>query len=183
MKRLLVLVSCLFVSQASFAADLRSQIRDLALQISGAVGSAPVSDAALADMLDQLQTIEAKLSGDGAGSGELYCEPLNSVYSYVTKTATGQHLGSFVDADLCTRAVATAKSNLLCMPLNSVYANLYNYRTETQITGLLDIGTCNQELSLPGLNLVCNQVAGSWRLDFIANNQLMWRLDTTGDCH
>ena len=172
-----------FVSFEANAQNNRSEIRDSALQIAGSVGASSLPENELSEILDQLNSIKARLSGLNP-SGALFCEAYNSVYSYLSRVSDGLRLTDLIDAKMCSDAVRAAKNNLVCAPYNSAYSNLVNFNKNIKLNdSFISVEDCAKAVSTSTLTLVCSPYNSVYSyLSLIDDGSRRSSLVSTDDC-
>ena len=184
MRNLFIASAFLFITSIGFGADLKSSVRDAALQIAGNVGSSSLSDSDLSNILSQLQGVNAQLSGS-PGSKDLYCEAFNGVYSYLARVSDGHRLTNYIDTALCKDAVANVRNSLVCIPMNSVYSTLYNYKTDKKLIDSAYGGAddCTNAVKHSTATFVCAPLNSVYAtLTVIADGSKRGGLVSTSDC-
>jgi len=165
-KPLVSIVLSLFAFTAAAAqsqVDIRDRIKDQASRIIENADQSRATESELQRVLQQLRHINTILgSPDGGSSDELFCEPRNTSYSYVTRSRDGHKFGNDVLNAQCQRIIANSRNGIVCGPRSSAYASIYNISTGAELGQDVLTDACIGLVTASNRQLVCGPQSSSY---------------------
>jgi hypothetical protein len=154
---MLITITSSIFSPAAHAQTTKDKIRAQAEAITLGVDSSLASEAELLQALLKLREASAILGLDTTQpTPQLFCEPINSLYSYLVRAQDGYRFGSgSVSHTLCRQLASQARNGMVCGPQNSLYATIYNISSGLPLGESVDNTLCGQVISRSTRQFVC----------------------------